>query len=410
MSQDHRSAGHAATHNGAASAAPMDAERLDHRAWWTTVGVAYAVGFYLVVSIAITERNLPVGLIAATGSICAAIAAARLLERDVPGRADQETGSDDSLPIGLVTVAVLGSIAVVSAAQFADTVMGALAPGVAIAGIAVLLPPQRRITAIAAGTAATFGVTAGVQQIAAEDIDLSHAANQALLVGAVAGGLTAARWFWELVHRLEAARRLEGQLAVADERLRFAADLHDIQGHHLQVIALKSELATRLADADPVAAAAQMAEVQDHARTALADTREVVQGYRQTPLAEELTNATRVLEAAGIDGRLDPGALEGARTVDESGRQLLGVVVREATTNILRHSHAHRARLTLDIDGGHTRLAIHNDGTTDAGHPPGSGLADLRRRLDAAGGTLQWKYDDGWFRLTAQIPVHDQPA
>jgi two-component system, NarL family, sensor histidine kinase DesK len=278
-------------------------------------------------------------------------------------------------------------------------------PGVAIAGIVVLVPPRLRVTAMGAGAASTFGVIAGARQLAVGSVDRSHAANQVLLVGVVAGGLVAARWFWELVHRLESARRREAQLAVAAERLRFAADLHDIQGHHLQVIALKSELASRLSDQDPAAAATQMAQVQEHARNALADTRAVVQGYRQTPLAEELTNATRVLEAAGIDGRLDPGALDGARTVDGSGRQLLGAVVREATTNILRHSHAHRARLTLNLDGGHARLAIHNDGATTAEHPPGTGLADLRRRLDAAGGSLQWRYDDGWFSLTTQVPI-----
>lgn len=407
MSQDRQPAGHAAVRTGAEPGVPMDAERLDHRTWWTTVGVAYAVGVYLVVAIAITERNLAVAIVAATGSLCAAIAAGRLLERDVPGRADQMTDGDSS-PIGLVVLAVAGAVAAVAASQWIDTVMGALAPGVAIAGIVVLVPPNRRDMAIGVGAAATFGVIVGAQQIAVGTIDRSHAANQVLIAGVVAGGLTAARWFWELLHRLEAARWLEGQLAVADERLRFAADLHDIQGHHLQVIALKSELATRLADSDPVAAAAQMAEVQEHARTALADTREVVQGYRRTPLAEELTNATRVLEAAGIDGRLDPGAFDSAQSVEGAARQLLGVVVREATTNILRHSHAQRARLTLDIDGDHARLGIHNDGATDAEHPPGTGLADLRRRLDAAGGSLQWRHDDGWFRLTAQIPLPDE--
>ena len=389
----------------------MEAERLEHRTWWTTVGVAYAVGVYLVVSIAITERDLAVGLIAATGSLCAAIAAARLLERDLPGRASRTAGTDDGLPIGLAVVAVVGAAAAVSASQWADTVTGALAPGVAIAGIVVLVPPPLRTTAIGAGAAATFGIAVGAQQIAVGTIDRSHAANQALIAGAVSGGLIAARWFWELAHRLEAARRIEGQLAVADERLRFAADLHDIQGHHLQVIALKSELATRLIEADPDAAATQMAEVQEHARTALADTREVVQGYRQTPLAAELTNATRVLEAAGIDGRLGPGALEGARTVGGSGRQLLGGVVREATTNILRHSHAHQARLIFAVNGENARLAIHNDGTTTtADHPPGTGLADLRRRLEVAGGTLRWEHDDGWFIVTAQVPVADASA
>ena len=84
--------------------------------------------------------------------------------------------------------------------------------------------------------------------------------------------------------------------------------------------------------------------------------------------------------------------------------------MREATTNILRHSHAHRARFTLVIDDDHARLAIHNDGVTTAEDPPGTGLVDLQRRLDAAGGTLQWKHDNGWFTLSAQVPVADLPA
>ena len=389
--------------------APLDAERLVQRTWWTTVGVAYAVGAFLVVAIAVTERNLLVAIVAATGSLAAAVAAARLLERDVPGRADQAPG-DAGSPVGFVLVAVVGAVAAVSAAQWVDTVMGALAPGVAIAGIAVLAPPRLRGTAVGTGAAATFGIVAGAQQAAVGHVDWSHVANQVLIAGVVAGGVIAARWFWELVHRTEAARRLEGQLAVADERLRFAADLHDIQGHHLQVIALKSELATRLAPADPTAAATQMAEVHEHARRALADTREVVQGYRQTPLAEELGNATRVLDAAGIDGRLDHGTVDSAQSLDQPSRGLLGLVVREATTNILRHSHAHHARFALDTAGDHARLTIHNDGATAPDHPPGTGLADLERRLEAAGGSLQWTLDNGSFTLTARVPAAEQPA
>jgi two-component system, NarL family, sensor histidine kinase DesK len=84
--------------------------------------------------------------------------------------------------------------------------------------------------------------------------------------------------------------------------------------------------------------------------------------------------------------------------------------VREATTNILRHSHAHQARLTLAVNGENARLAIHNDGTTTADHPPGTGLADLRRRLEVAGGTRRWEHDNGWFILTAQVAVADPSA
>ena len=227
------------------------------------------------------------------------------------------------------------------------------------------------------------------RRVAEGRVDATALANQVLLVIAVAGGLVVARWFWQLVHHLERTRHLEAELAVADERLRFAADLHDVQGHHLQVIALQSELATRLAPTDPDAAATQMRQVHEHARTALTQTRDVVHGYRRTPLGDELANATRVLEAAGIDGRLDHGTTTHAATVGEPGRQLLGLVVREATTNILRHSNARRARLALDVDGHDTWLQVHNDGADNPpDHTPGTGLTGLADRLADAGGQL----------------------
>ena len=125
-----------------------------------------------------------------------------------------------------------------------------------------------------------------------------------VLLAITAATMLGLLWGWEVAARLERARRLSAELAVADERLRFAADLHDIQGHHLQVIALKSELAARLARTDPARAAAEMEEVQRLAAKALDDTRAVVQGYRRTSLDEEIANATRVLAAAGIDARM----------------------------------------------------------------------------------------------------------
>lgn len=397
---DHRS-GTAST--GDESGGPIGPVRLRQRTWWTTVGIVYGIGAFLFVAIVVTERQLPVAVVAALGTVVATVASAHLLERRLPGTAPDTHGR---VPVvWLAVVAVGGAVATLGASQWSDTVMGALIPGVASAAVAAQVPARWRSTVLGTAMASTLLVVAGARQVAVGQIDSTAAANQVLLVMAVAGGLIVARWFWQLVHRLERARRLEAALAVADERLRFAADLHDIQGHHLQVIALHSELATRLAASDPDAAATHMSQVHEHARTALADTRSLVQGYRRTPLADELANATRVLEAAGVDGRLEPGTATDAESVGEPGRQLLGLVAREATTNILRHSDAQRARLTLYVDDTRAHLTIRNDGVVAADHPPGTGLTGLAERLEDAGGRLQWHHDDGWFTLDARVPV-----
>ena len=392
----------------AAPAGPIDPARLHQLTWWTSVGVAYGIGAYLLVAIALTERNLAVAVVAASGSTVATVASARLLARRLPGRDQAAQVGDHRTRPWLMAAAVAGAIAALAAAQWAGTVMGALVPGVATAAIALQVPARWRSTVLGVGAGATLVVVQAAGRAAAGQVDSTGLANQVLLVFAVTGGLLVAHWFWQLVHHLERARGLEAELAVADERLRFAADLHDIQGHHLQVIALQSELATRLATSDPDGAATQMHRVHEHARTALADTRQVVHGYRRTPLGDELANATRVLDAAGVDGRLDHGTVSDAAAVGEPGRQLLGLVVREATTNILRHSDARRARLALDVDGTDAHLAIHNDGATataDGDQRPGTGLAGLAERLEDAGGRLQWRLQDGWFTVTARVPM-----
>lgn len=394
-------------------AGPIGPARLRQRTWWTTVGVVYGIGAYLLVAIVVTERSLPVAVVASLGSGIAAVVSARLLEHRLPGMPHETVDTEHRLRLWLMALAAGGAIAAVGASQWAGTVMGALAPGVATAAVAAQVPARWRSTTVVAGAATTAAVAAAGQQAAMGRVDPAAAANQVLLVLAVAGGLTVARWFWQLVHHLERARRAEAELAVAEERLRFAADLHDIQGHHLQVIALHSELATRLARTDPEAAAAQMERVQQHARTALTETRELVHGYRHTSLGDELANATRVLNAAGIDGRLEPGTNSDAEGLDEPGRQLLGLVVREATTNILRHTDAQWARLALTVDATDVHLTIDNDGATvpTPHHAAGSGLTGLADRIEGVGGRLQWQREDDWFTVAAHVPVSpDQPA
>ncbi|WP_307831998.1 sensor histidine kinase [Prauserella cavernicola] len=203
-------------------------------------------------------------------------------------------------------------------------------------------------------------------------------------------------WLWDIVTEVDRARATAGELAVARERLRFAADLHDIQGHHLQAIMLKGELTERLIGRDDDAARAQAAELTELARTALTDTREVVHGYRSTDLGTELTNAVELLRAAGIRTTVSGSA----DTVPPPLRGLFGALVREGTTNILRHSQASTCELTFDVADGRARVRLGNDGVSPAEVDPGSGIASLRERFATMGGEVSALSADGRFELS----------
>ncbi|WP_218009329.1 sensor histidine kinase [Herbidospora cretacea] len=283
-----------------------------------------------------------------------------------------------------------------------DDSLWALAPAMTVAVAATFLPSPRRwaLIAVAMAAAAVPGAIAGggdpVRAV------LFPPGLVAFSAWVTLGSL----WAWDVAERLNAARRLDGELAVTRERLRFAADLHDIQGHHLQVIARKSELAARLAAADPARAIAEMSEVRRLATEALSDTRAVVQGYRRTTLDAELANAGRVLAAADIRVRMNVEPDAGTGPLPDADRHLLGLVVREATTNVLRHSRARAAEVDYRLTGGLARLRVFNDGTSG---PPGSGagtgLRTLADRLRAAGGELTWEHEHGSFVVTASLPV-----
>lgn len=208
-------------------------------------------------------------------------------------------------------------------------------------------------------------------------------------------------WAWDVVTRLDRARATEADLAVTRERLRFASDLHDIQGHSLQVIALKSELAERLLSLKPEAAAVQIAEVRMEAADALARTRELARGYRATSIEAELDNARDVLTVAGFDCTVE--VLELPRDIDI--RALFGRVLREATTNVLRHAEEGPVRIEVgrgtaandaSSPRGDWRLQVTNHVTaTDRlaemrgdGVRDGAGLAGLADRASRLGGKV----------------------
>ena len=200
---------------------------------------------------------------------------------------------------------------------------------------------------------------------------------------------------------LRRARDELARLAVAEERLRFGRDLHDLLGHSLSVIVLKAELAGRLlADGDE-RAARHVADVQDVARAALGEVRDAVSGYRRPTLAAELAGARAALEAAGIAPQLDEAEL----TLSPEAEAVLAWAVREGTTNVIRHSGAATCRIAV-LPGAQVASAEIVDDGRGASGGIGHGLAGLRERVEDLAGELEaGSPPGGGFRLRVTVPV-----
>ncbi|MCX4909163.1 sensor histidine kinase [Streptomyces sp. NBC_00878] len=226
----------------------------------------------------------------------------------------------------------------------------------------------------------------------------------------------------DAVRELRAAREELARQAVEKERLRFSRDLHDLLGHTLSVIVVKSEAARRLAPRDMDAALVQVSDIESVGRQALTEIREAVTGYRDGSLATDLDRARSALGAAGIDAVVrQSGPPLAAQT-----EALLGWVVREAVTNAVRHSGATRCEITVDGSAEHVRLRVTDDGrgaappaapdTPTAPDTPmpgigGTGLKGLTERLAAAGGSLEAGPGvRNGFTVMAELPVEPAEA
>lgn len=189
------------------------------------------------------------------------------------------------------------------------------------------------------------------------------------------------------------AHTANAELAVENERGRFARDLHDILGHSLTVIAMKAELAGKLFDVDPERARTEVADLERLSRDALADVRRAVEGYRELSLPGEIARARIALAAAEIDASL-PGSTDDVPT---EMRELFAWTVREGVTNVIRHSGAQHCEVVLAAD----RVEVRDDGHGPSGDPgpsvAGSGLRGLRERAHAVGATVDARrLDPGW--------------
>jgi two-component system, NarL family, sensor histidine kinase DesK len=283
--------------------------------------------------------------------------------------------------------ALLGSIAALSiglSIAFGDDWLGLLV--FLSVAVALALPTRIALAGIAAVVAVAVAITGefGV-------------AVQVVTFGVL---LVAVRRLMELVEELDAARGRVAELAVSEERLRLSRDLHDLLGHNLSVISLKSQLARKLLGRDPEAADREMRDVESVARTSLQEARTVVRGLRAASLAAELDRAREALEAAGIEVavRTDgpPPDLDGP----------LAFVVREGATNVIRHSRARRCEIAVRRTADIAEVEIRDDGVggSDAAGQ-GSGLRGLAERVAEIDGTLQaGPAPGGGFRLIARVP------
>ncbi|WP_035903290.1 sensor histidine kinase [Knoellia subterranea] len=241
---------------------------------------------------------------------------------------------------------------------------------VGIAGLLVLLGEVRSGWDSEVGTA--FGVIAGamavfgIQQMMLRNIELIRAHDE------------------------------NAELAVENERTRFARDLHDILGHSLTVITVKAELAQRLLDVDPSRARTELADLERLSRDALADVRRAVEGYRDVSLPAELARARAALAAAEIRADL-PNSTD---DVPSEKRELFAWAVREGVTNVLRHSGARRCSVVLTP----TSVEVRDDGRGSAEAVRGSGLTGLQERASLVGGTVVTRTLSPGYSLQVVVP------
>ncbi|WP_306014730.1 sensor histidine kinase [Oceanicaulis sp. MMSF_3324] len=253
------------------------------------------------------------------------------------------------------------------------------------------LRPQKLALLAMAGLSAFYMVASWLLDVTLFELVLSQ------FIAVMAGMATLAGY--ESAQRVtvrERNLRMEAELAALRERERIAQDLHDLLGHTLTTIAVKSELAARLLDADADRARSEIIEIRDAARITLKDVRAAVAGMHVTTVHQELSRARSALSAADI--RL---VVEGEPPeLDQAAHAALGLALREAITNIIRHSGAETAHIRFAPEGA---LIIEDDGQGGALNA-GTGLMGMRRRIESLGGEMQIESRDSGVRVTLSLP------
>ncbi len=326
---------------------------------------------------------------------------------------DPSTGEIVAVTAGLAVFSVSFLVAVMSCRPLLPPVLAMLAIAVALT---LVVDDAFGWLFAWAGSAATVQLDgrtgakawAAITAVAAATIALAD--PDAALFWGVTAAVSATSALWLLIgglmranEALREARAELAEMAVAEERLRFSRDLHDLLGHDLSLIALKAELARKLLPARAGEAALEVEQIRELTRSALDQVRQAVDGYRRPTLSSELAGARVALEAAGIE--LDVDAAD--ESLDPEVAAVLAWVVREGATNAIRHSGARHAAITLRAGDGTTELEIADDGRGAPAHEGGGhGLTGLRERVQSVGGTVEaGAGPGGGFRVTVRVPA-----
>ncbi|TDC43425.1 histidine kinase [Micromonospora sp. KC213] len=350
----------------------------------------------LLPGIGLTREPDPLRLaLGATGLVAFAVAQAAVLHAAVTPWLGQRRRHRLHAAFAVVAVATVPLAGPVAAGAWPTWAW----LGASLVGMTPLLLRPRPALAVAAAVVAVAVAVAGWTG--------GSAAAAVVIAGGVGAGAAAVNgvqvWFWDLLVAARQGQQAHARLAAAEERLRFARDVHDLLGHDLTVIALKAELAARLASVDAGRAGREAAEVQRLAGTALHRVREAVHGYRAVDLGEQLAAVTEVLRSCGV--RCDVDAAAGELPAEAAAE--LAAVLREAATNVLRHSRANWCRIGIVREDDAVTMTVSNDGVGDAREPDGHshGLRGLAERVAAAGGGLRVRCESGVFTLAVTVPV-----
>ncbi len=349
-----------------------------------------------------------VSLLAALGGLAVFIAAYAWVMWPYPlndrGRLRSRLRSSALLPIGMTLLVLFLSLSYGSA--FAWLFLGVSAI------IGVMLPVSYAFWAVTGLTLLSVGVCV-VASGGIAATDWLQVIPLALLVRGLGLDLTGLARLADASWELNAARQELARQAVVEERLRMARDLHDLLGHSLSLITLKSELAGRLIGKDSPQAVQEVSEIERVARQALREVREAIAGYRQPTLASELDGARQILEAAGITCMIEPASDALPAGLDVA----LAWFVREGVTNVIRHSRAKQCLIRITSQGGIVRAEVINDGYRGperSANETGSGLAGLAGRIAALGGSIEAGpciiEDRQVFRLMAALPLQKDLA